>query len=145
MHRLLGSGINQNPIRFYVRIPITCPAMLERMILVLRGQRVSREQQLNQPLQFFEVFTAFLKPFHVALELRRVRRRSHQIPSLRKRSAEFLARRTSRPLADLRMVCRVNLLGFRSKGSSFSLATRVSTMRIASDTVSPMPPRTSAA
>ena len=61
------------------------------MILVLGWQGISREQELNQPFQFFEV-SAFLEPLHIALELRRVARRAHQIPSLRKRSVAFLAR-----------------------------------------------------
>lgn len=63
------SRVDQYPIRFNVRIPVTGPVQFERMILVLRRLGLPGKQELNQQLQLSEVFSSPLKPLHIAMEL----------------------------------------------------------------------------
>jgi hypothetical protein len=65
----IGSGVYKHPIVFNVRIPVSSPIELERMIFVLRRQGLPSEQKFDQRFQFFEVFTSLLQPLHVAVKL----------------------------------------------------------------------------
>lgn len=64
-----GSGVDQHPIGFDMRISVSSPIEFERMVFVRRGQGISREQKLDQRFQLFEVFASLLKPLHVAMKL----------------------------------------------------------------------------
>ena len=55
-----GSGINQDPIGFNVRVSVSGPIEFARMIFVSRRQGLVGEQKFDQRFQFFEVFAAFL-------------------------------------------------------------------------------------
>lgn len=138
-------GVNHNPIRLQMSVSVPAPVALERMVLVLRGQRHFREQQFDQALQLLKIFSSLLKPLDIALELGRITCRAHQIPSFLNMSSAFLASRTSIPRALLRMLSRVVLFGVKSKGKASSLATRVNTMRTTSETVRPISSRTAVA
>jgi hypothetical protein len=50
-------------------VSVSGPIEFERMIFVLRRQRLRCEEKLDKRLQFVEVFAALLKPLHVAVKL----------------------------------------------------------------------------
>jgi hypothetical protein len=64
-----GGGVDEHPIRFNMCVSVSGPIEFERMIFVLRRQRLRCEEKLDKRLQFVEVFAALLKPLHVAVKL----------------------------------------------------------------------------
>ena len=71
------SVIDQHPIRLNVSVSVSGPIEFERVGFELRRQGLGSKQQLDQSLEFFEVFASLLKPFHVAVKLARISRGAH--------------------------------------------------------------------
>jgi hypothetical protein len=61
--------VDQNPIWLDVTIPVTCPMPSELMISILWGKWLICEKEVNNGLQFGEVFATLNCPLDVLLEL----------------------------------------------------------------------------
>ena len=62
-------GVDEHPIRLNVRISVSGPIEFERMVFVLRWQRLVCEQKLDQLFQLFKILAPLLKTLHVAMKL----------------------------------------------------------------------------
>ena len=49
-------GINQDPVRFDVSISVSSPIELERVVFVLRRQKLTCEQKLDQDFELIQIF-----------------------------------------------------------------------------------------
>ncbi len=50
--------VDQNPIRLDMAVPVTCPNPSKLMIAILWGKRLFCEEEVNDSLQFCEVFAS---------------------------------------------------------------------------------------
>jgi len=61
--------VDQNPIRFYMAIPVPSPIPAELMIAILRRKWLFCEEEVDNSFQFCEVFASLLCTLDVLLEL----------------------------------------------------------------------------
>ena len=79
MQAITVNFIDQKPVRLNVAVAEVLPVTAQRMIPESSGQRISFGQKQDDIVQFRHVFTALLRQFDIAPELRPGDRNRHGI------------------------------------------------------------------
>jgi hypothetical protein len=69
--------VDQEPVRFDVRVPVAFPASFQGMILIARRQLFSRDQNFQCLSQLSQIFASLFRTFDVSPKLSRADRRQH--------------------------------------------------------------------
>ena len=85
------NGIDKEPVRFYMQLPVWFPASLQGMILVIGWNRsFFRKKQINDLFQLVHVVTTLRDFFHISFEMCGVDRDKHLYPQLPEKVCRIL-------------------------------------------------------